>query len=75
MYAAPEVLRKKYSFAADIWSAGIITYMLLTARLPWHGNWGVGVADLYAGRVGPCGLTAPVVALHACVCVLDSCCP
>lgn len=49
MYVAPEVLRKKYTSSADLWSAGIIAYMLLTARLPWHGSWAVGVADLYAG--------------------------
>ena len=49
VYVAPEVLRKKYCSSADLWSAGIITYMLLTARLPWHGNWAVNVADLYAG--------------------------
>ena len=51
MYAAPEVLSKKYNHSADMWSAGIITYMLLTARLPWQGNWGVGVAELYAGDI------------------------
>jgi len=57
VYAAPEVLRKKYNHSADMWSAGIITHMLLTARLPWHGNWGVGVAELYAG--------GPLPAVHS----------
>ena len=51
MYVAPEVLTKKYCSSADLWSAGIIAYMLLTARLPWHGSWAVGVAELYAGGV------------------------
>ena len=51
MYVAPEVLTKKYCSSADLWSAGIIAYMLLTARLPWHGSWAVGVADLYAGML------------------------
>ena len=52
VYVAPEVLRKDYCSSADLWSAGIIAYMLLTARLPWHGSWAVGVADLYAGAGG-----------------------
>ena len=54
VYGAPEVLRKKYDHSADMWSAGILAYMLLTARLPWHGNWGVGVAELYAGSNALC---------------------
>ena len=69
VYAAPEVLRKKYNTQADMWSAGIIAYMLLTARLPWHGNWGVGVAELYAGRTHP-PCAAGSCSKHACSCMI-----
>jgi len=34
-YVAPEVLRQSYSFPADIWSAGVTAYQLLTGRFPW----------------------------------------
>eukprot|EP00879_Flechtneria_rotunda_P030753 GHRR01033426.1.p3 GENE.GHRR01033426.1~~GHRR01033426.1.p3 ORF type:complete len:119 (+),score=41.89 GHRR01033426.1:1426-1782(+) len=37
-YVAPEVLRQSYSFPADIWSAGVTAYQLLTGRLPWHAD-------------------------------------
>jgi len=39
-YVAPEVLEcKSYSKACDMWSVGIITYVLLTGRFPfWHKN-------------------------------------
>lgn len=35
LYCAPELLRGKYSFKADVWSAGIIAYELLTVRMPF----------------------------------------
>eukprot|EP00878_Enallax_costatus_P017437 GHUV01018315.1.p1 GENE.GHUV01018315.1~~GHUV01018315.1.p1 ORF type:complete len:541 (+),score=186.60 GHUV01018315.1:610-2232(+) len=37
-YIAPEVLRQSYSFPADVWSAGITAYQLLTGRFPWHAD-------------------------------------
>ena len=38
VYLAPEVVRGKYAHAADVWSAGIITCLLLTGRLPFSGE-------------------------------------
>jgi serine/threonine protein kinase len=36
VYCAPEVLRKKYGLKADVWSAGVLAYELLAARLPFQ---------------------------------------
>ena len=47
MYVAPEVLQKKYGQKADVWSAGMVAYMLLCARLPWKGDQSITTSDLY----------------------------
>ena len=34
-YVAPEVFGKKYSFAADMWSAGVVAFVIFTNTLPF----------------------------------------
>ena len=38
-YMAPEIFNeKKYNEKADIWSIGIVMYILLTGKAPYFGN-------------------------------------
>ena len=37
-YIAPEVIKEKYNEKCDIWSAGIVLYMLITKKAPFEGN-------------------------------------
>lgn len=37
-YMAPEVLEKHYSEKCDIWSLGVILYMLVTGTPPFDGE-------------------------------------
>ena len=38
-YVAPEMIsNKKYDQAVDIWSAGVILFMMLTGRMPFAGE-------------------------------------
>ena len=35
---APEVLKGNYSYKADMWSLGVVAYMLLTSCIPFYGK-------------------------------------
>jgi serine/threonine protein kinase len=37
-YCAPEVLRSKYSQQADIWSLGVVTFLMIYAAYPFDGE-------------------------------------
>ena len=37
-YSSPEVLKNDYNEKCDIWSAGVIMYMLLTGKMPFKGQ-------------------------------------
>lgn len=47
-YTAPEVLNGKYDYRCDIWSLGVLCYMLLSGSPPFYGK---TVDDVYAATL------------------------
>ena len=71
LYAAPEVLGpERYDKQCDIWSLGVIMYILLCGFPPFYRE----VKQLYSRRIGcviplcklQCGITQPIIQLFTC---------
>ena len=37
-YMSPETLRRKHNYKCDIWSIGVITFILLSGKVPFKGE-------------------------------------
>lgn len=43
-YMAPEVIKGKYGIECDVWSIGIILYLMMSGKMPFRGT---SIQDLY----------------------------
>ncbi len=62
-YMSPEQLftAKEVDHRADLWALGILTYQMITARLPFHGDtFGALCVNVQAGDFAPVSGLAPV---------------
>merc|ERR1711971_1100623 len=49
-YVAPEVLNKSYTSQCDLWSLGVIAFILLAGYMPFSGSEGMQKTNILAGR-------------------------
>jgi calcium-dependent protein kinase len=49
-YVAPEVLDKSYTSQCDLWSLGVITFILLAGYMPFSGSEPTQTANISAGK-------------------------
>lgn len=49
-YVAPEVLSKSYNFQCDLWSMGVIVFILLSGRMPFRGKSEDQMRDIKRGK-------------------------
>jgi len=48
-YVAPEVLKKSYTSQCDLWSLGVIAFVLLLGHMPFHGTEEVQICNIKMG--------------------------
>lgn len=44
-YIAPEVIKKNYGPKCDVWSCGVIAYLILSGQVPFNGLSNVEILD------------------------------
>lgn len=49
-YVAPEVLKRRSGPESDVWSIGVITYILLSGRRPFWDKTEAGIFNEVSGR-------------------------
>mmetsp|Transcript_28912 Transcript_28912/g.79662 ORF Transcript_28912/g.79662 Transcript_28912/m.79662 type:complete len:542 (+) Transcript_28912:109-1734(+) len=49
-YVAPEVIGKEYTSKCDLWSLGVIVFILLSGYMPFHGSESAQVRNIRAGK-------------------------